>query len=82
VAALITDYLIDFSISVVEAELVDKFNFVHSFVPWLIQFATRPRPIESDFRDKFRITSEEDKVFKSILVCGFHWVGKISRLGP
>ncbi|KAJ3330189.1 hypothetical protein HDU76_006242, partial [Blyttiomyces sp. JEL0837] len=70
-----------FSISVAEPELVDKFNFVNSLVPWVTDFVLKPRPITPGIETPF-ISPQESKNIRMILTALIYFSTRSSNLDP
>ena len=60
-------FLEDFTISIAEPDLVDKFNYANAFTPWMLKFLTRSRGL-TEGSTKFPFVQKESKTLINILV--------------
>ncbi|KAI8621777.1 hypothetical protein BC830DRAFT_1163501 [Chytriomyces sp. MP71] len=71
-----------FAISVVDPQLVHKFNFVQSFVPWMMKFVTQSR-LNADMKgDMYPIQKGEDRALRMILTSLIFFCSKSSNMDP
>ncbi|KAI8609186.1 hypothetical protein BC830DRAFT_1233514 [Chytriomyces sp. MP71] len=71
-----------FAISIAEPDLVDKFNFVHSFVPWTLQFVLQTRYTGENKNDMYPIKSREDRTLKMIMSAMIFFCTKSNTFDP
>ncbi|KAJ3115205.1 hypothetical protein HK100_001428, partial [Physocladia obscura] len=71
-----------FTISMAEPELVDKFNYVHSMLPWLVQFVVQPRYSVESKNGAYPIKSKEDRTLRMILSAMIFFCTKSSTTDP
>ncbi|ORY28919.1 hypothetical protein BCR33DRAFT_724882 [Rhizoclosmatium globosum] len=71
-----------FSVSLAEPELVDRFNFVHSFVPWVLQFVAQSRSLSEVKSGLYPIKSKEDRTLRMILSSLIYFCTKSQTIDP
>ncbi|KAJ3028703.1 UNVERIFIED_CONTAM: hypothetical protein HDU68_001052 [Siphonaria sp. JEL0065] len=71
-----------FSISLAEPELVDKFNYVHSYVPWILQFVAQSRKSAESKQQLYPIKTKEDKTLRMILSSLIYFCTKSHTIDP
>ncbi|KAI9331724.1 hypothetical protein BDR26DRAFT_869940, partial [Obelidium mucronatum] len=71
-----------FSISLVEPELVDKFNYVHSYAPWILQFVAQSRKAAESKGQLYPIKTKEDRTLRMILSSLIYFCTKSHTVDP
>ncbi|KAJ3245409.1 hypothetical protein HDU78_009282 [Chytriomyces hyalinus] len=71
-----------FAVSIAEQDLVDKFNFVHSYLPWILQFVIRERPGCEATSAQYPIRTREDRTFRMILTSLIYFCTKSNTMDP
>ncbi|TPX76050.1 hypothetical protein CcCBS67573_g02688 [Chytriomyces confervae] len=71
-----------FAVSIAEQDLVDKFNFVHSYLPWILQFVIRERQGCEATSAQYPIRTREDRTFRMILTSLIYFCTKSNTMDP
>ncbi|KAJ3106266.1 hypothetical protein HDU97_006717 [Phlyctochytrium planicorne] len=71
-----------FSVSIAEHDQIDLFNYVNSFIPWLVQLLIKERQLNASTSSKFPISSNEERIFRMILTSVIYFSSRSTNMDP